>query len=80
MWAEPGQAEALARLLAGIRQAAPPRSSLVVASLDPEAPLPRLEPGDLPRFELKRLRPAAEWNPAREPGPPALDTNEGSDS
>jgi hypothetical protein len=84
---DPEQAEALARFarrLAGWGA----RSTFVVASLDAEAPLPRLEPADPPRFEIKRLEPpAVDWGPALEPVPPggthedqASETSEGSDS
>jgi hypothetical protein len=77
---EPGQAEALARLAAGLSAGPRPPSRFVVKSLDPEMPLPRLEPADLPRFEIKRLKPVDEWSSAWEAGGPAPDTNEGSDS
>jgi hypothetical protein len=84
---EPGQDEALARLargLAGLR----PRSASAVASLDPEVPLPRLQPLEPPRFEMKPLHPPpAGWGPALDDGSgrgtdedTALDTEKGSDS
>jgi hypothetical protein len=77
---EPGQAEALALLAAGASPVRPP-SAFAVASLDAEVPLPRLQPMDLPRFEMKpiELRPT-DWGPAGEAEDSALDTNEGSDS
>lgn len=84
---EPGQDEALARLargLAGLR----PRSASAVASLDPEVPLPRLQPLEPPRFEIKPLHPPpAGWGPALDDDSDigtdedtALDTEKGSDS
>jgi hypothetical protein len=77
---EPGQAEALARLAAGALPGRP-RSAFAVASLDAEVPLPRLQPGDLPRFEMKpiELRPT-DWGPAGDAEDSELDINEGSDS
>jgi hypothetical protein len=71
---DPGQAEALAHLAGGFA-ALRARSAFVLASLDPALPLPRLEPAEPPRFEMKPLELSAS-----EPGDSALDTNEGSDS
>ena len=73
---EEGQAEALARLAASAVHAYRARPAFVVASFDPEAPLPRLETADLPRFDMTRLEPAAQWSPERDAGSPALETNE----
>lgn len=78
---ERGQEEALAWLAASGRAGPRARPAFVVTSLDAEAPLPRLEAADLPRFEMKPLeRPPAGWGPALDVEEPALDTNEGSDS
>jgi hypothetical protein len=78
---EPGQVEALARLAAGPFDGLRPRPEFAVASLDPDVPLPRLAPRDLPRFEMKALElRVPEWPPAWEEGSSVLDTNEGSDS
>jgi hypothetical protein len=75
-----GQAEALARLAGGFAPLRA-RSAFVLASLDPELPLPRLEPMEPPRFELKPLELAPSEPPAASDlEDSALDTNEGSDS
>jgi hypothetical protein len=77
---DPGQAEALARLAGGV--ATPrARSVFVLASLDPERPLPRLETVEPPRFEMKPLELApSESSAASDLEDSAGDTNEGSDS
>lgn len=79
---ERGQEEALARLAASGLAGPRARPAFVVTSLDAEAPLPRLSAADLPRFEMKPLKPPppADWGPALDVEEPALDTNEGSDS
>jgi hypothetical protein len=78
---EPGQPEALARLVAlGLGALTLP--PFVVGSLDPGAPLPELRPAELPRFEAKPLEVGSSgWENQRwEPGGAASDSNEGSDS
>jgi hypothetical protein len=78
---EPGQPEALARLVAlGVGALTLP--PFVVHNLDPAAPLPELRPAELPRFEAKPLdvRSSGWENQRLEPGGAASDSNEGSDS
>ena len=78
---EPGQPEALARLVAlGLGALTLP--PFVVDRLDPAAPLPELRPGELPRFEAKPLDVGSSgWEDQKlEPGGAASDSNEGSDS
>jgi hypothetical protein len=78
---EPGQPEALARLVAlGLGALTLP--PFVVESLDPGAPLPELRPVELLRFEAKPLEMGSSgWENQRwEAGDAASDRNEGSDS
>jgi len=51
---EPGQDEALAQAVQAVSDGRG-RPTLVVVSLDSDAPLPSLRAQDLPRFETKRL-------------------------
>jgi len=77
---EPGQPEALARLVElGLGALTLP--PFVVDSLDPGAPLPELRPAELPRFEAKPLEVSSSgWEEQRWQAGGAASDGEGSDS